>query len=96
MQFEWDEDKNLANIGKHGVSFEQARRIFDAPTFDRDDDRTDYGEKRTTSLGLLEGIVLLSVTHTDREGRIRMISARPASRKERAIYHGAIQQAARR
>ena len=50
--FEWDEDKNLANIGKHGVNFEQARRIFHAPTFDREDDRTDYGEKRTTSLGL--------------------------------------------
>ena len=96
MQFEWDEDKNLANIGKHGVSFEQAMLIFDAPTFDREDDRTDCGEKRTTWLGLLEGIVLLSVTHTDREGRIRMISARPASCKERAIYHGAIQQAARR
>ena len=94
MQFEWDEDKNLVNIGKHGISFEQARQIFDAPTFDREEDRTDYGEKRTTSLGLMEGIVLLSVTHTDREGRTRMISARPASRKERAIYHGAIQQAA--
>ena len=94
MQFEWDEDKNLANIGKHGISFEQAQQIFDAPTFDREDDRTDYGETRTISLGLMEGIVVLSVTHTDREGRIRIISARPASRKERAIYHGAIQQAA--
>ena len=96
MQFEWDEEKNLANIGKHGISFEQAQQIFDGPTLDREDDRTDYGEKRTTSLGLLGRIVLLSVTHTDREGRMRIISARPASRKERAIYHGAIQQTAQR
>jgi uncharacterized protein len=93
LQFEWDDEKNLANIGKHGISFEQARKIFDGPTLDLEDDRFDYGEQRTRSLGMLEDIVLLSVTHTDRAGRIRIISARLASRKERAIYHGALQQA---
>ena len=96
MQFEWDDEKNLANIGKHGISFEQARKIFDGPTLDLEDDRFDYGEQRTRSLGMLENVVLLSVTHTDRAGRIRLISARLASRKERAIYHGALQQASER
>ena len=90
MQFEWDEDKNRTNIGKHGISFEQAQLIFHGPTVDLVDDRADYGEVRTMSLGLLEGVVVLSVAHTDREGRIRLISARAASRKERAIYHGAV------
>ena len=90
MQFEWDDDKNRANIGEHGISFEQAQAIFSAPTLDLVDGRADYGEVRTRSLGLLDGIVILSVTHTDRHGRIRLISARAASRRERAIYHGAI------
>jgi uncharacterized protein len=96
MQFEWDEDKSRANIAKHGISFEQAQLIFYGPTVDLVDDRADYGETRIISLGLLEGVVVLSVAHTDREGRIRLISARRASRKERAIYHGAVQEASER
>jgi hypothetical protein len=93
MQFEWDEVKNSVNITKHGISFEQAQLIFHGPTVDLVDDREDYGETRVISLGILEDIVILSVAHTDREGRIRLISARRASRKERAIYHGAVQNA---
>ena len=96
MRFEWDDEKNRANVGKHGISFEQAQLIFNAPTVDLVDDRADYGEVRTVSLGLLEGVVVLSVTHTDREGRIRLISARAASREERAIYHGAILKSTQR
>lgn len=92
MQFEWDEAKNRTNIEKHGISFEQARLIFYGPTVDLVDDRIDYGETRIISLGLLEGVVVLSVTHTDRTGFLRLISARRASRKERAIYHGAVQK----
>ena len=90
MQFERDEEKNRTNIGKHGISFEQAQWIFHGLTVDLVDDRADYGEVRTTSLGLLEGVVVLSVAHTDRDGRIRLILARVASRMERAIYHGAV------
>lgn len=90
MQFEWDHDKNLSNITKHGISFEQAQLIFFGPTVDVVDDRTDYGETRIISFGLLEDVVILSVTHTDRAGRIRLISARKASRKERRLYHEAI------
>lgn len=93
MQFEWDKEKNQINIGKHGISFEQAALIFALPTVDVKDDRNDYGEIRTRSLGLLEDVVVLSVMHTDREGRIRLISARRASRKERIIYHDATLEA---
>ncbi|MEO9778948.1 MAG: BrnT family toxin [Sedimentitalea sp.] len=96
MQFEWDEGKNRANIAKHGISFEQARLIFYDLTVDLVDDRADYGETRIISLGLLEGVVVLSVAHTDREGRIRLISARRASRKERAVYHGTVSKASER
>jgi uncharacterized DUF497 family protein len=93
MKFEWDEDKNRANIAKHGVSFEDACRIFDGFTVDRPDDRFEYGEAREISIGLLNGIALLVVVHTDRNDVCRIISARPALKSERKVYETAIQKA---
>ena len=86
MLFEWDEAKNQANIRKHGVSFETARRIFDGPVLTWVDERMDYGEVRHVSIGKVGNAVVV-VAHTDRDGRMRLISARPASRKERQAYH---------
>ena len=87
MKFEWDEAKNQANIRKHGVSFETARRIFDRPILTRPDRRKNYGEDRYISIGQVEHAALIVVVHTDRKGRTRLISARPASHKERQAYH---------
>ena len=87
MVFEWDEAKNQANIRKHGVSFETAQRIFRGPVLTRFDDRRDYGEVRHVSIGNVDNVAVVVVAHTDRDGRIRLISARPASRKERQAYH---------
>ena len=87
MEFEWDEPKNQVNIRKHGVSFETASRIFDRPMLTRRDRRKDYGEARYLSIGELENAALVVVAHTDRAGRIRLISARPASSKERQAYY---------
>ena len=87
MVFEWDEPKNRANIRKHGVSFETASRIFDRPVLTRQDHRKDYGEARYVSIGELENGALVVVAPTNRSGRTRLISARPASRKERQAYH---------
>ena len=87
MRFEWDEAKNQANIQKHGVSFETAKRIFDCLVLNRLDDRQDYGEDRYISIGMVDGIAVLVVVYTVREGRFRLISARPASRKERLVYY---------
>ncbi|MCY4439914.1 MAG: BrnT family toxin [Deltaproteobacteria bacterium] len=87
MIFEWDEPKNRVNIRKHGVSFETASRIFDRPILTRHDHRKDYGEARCVSIGELENGALIVVAHTERAGRTRLISARPASRKERQAYH---------
>lgn len=89
---EWDEDKNAANIEKHGVSFATARRIFEGPVLTVVDDRHDYGEVRKNSIGLIDGVLFLTVTHTDREGTTRIISARPAKRAERRLYEEAIRQ----
>lgn len=84
--FEWDEVKNQANIHKHGIDFLDAVRIFENPTLDRIDDRQDYGEVRINSVGDLGRLIVATVTHTDRNGTIRLISARAASSAERAAY----------
>ena len=91
MEFEWDEAKNQANIRKHGVSFETARRIFESSVLTWHDDRRDYGEDRYISIGRVGWVARIVVAHTRRGGRTRLISARPASRKERKAYHERIQ-----
>lgn len=92
MDFEWDEAKNRRNIEKHGIGFIRASKIFDGPVLEAVDDRTDYGELRIKSLGLLDGRLLLAVIHTDRNGVRRLISARVANRKERRRYEEALRQ----
>lgn len=92
MKYEWDEEKNRSNVAKHGIGFERAARIFDGPTVDWIDDRLDYGEERTISLGMIEGVAVLVVVHTDRDNAMRLISARPATRSERTRYEEAIQK----
>jgi len=92
MKFEWDETKNLQNIAKHALSFEDACRIFDGFTLDLFDDRFDYGEQREISIGMAGGAAILTVTHTDRDGICRIISARQASKKEVALYDQALRQ----
>ena len=92
MKYEWDEEKNRSNVAKHGIGFDGAARIFDGPTVDWIDDRLDYGEERTISLGMIEGVAVLVVLHTDRDNAMRLISARPATRSERTRYEEAIQK----
>jgi uncharacterized protein len=91
MEFEWDNDKNTTNLAKHGISFEEAAHIFDGAVVSRQDTRFDYGETRTISIGQIAGpdtaFVVVTVVHTDREGCIRLISARYASPRERKDYH---------
>lgn len=93
IRFEWDAEKNRLNIRKHGISFEQAARIFDGFTVSRVDDRYEYGEAREITLGLLSGVAVLVVIHTDRDGTCRIISARQANRNERKLYDKEIRKA---
>ncbi len=93
MKFEWDDDKNRQNIAKHGVSFEQAKHIFDGFTVDSIDDRFVYEETRELSLGMIANVIILAVVHTDRDGVCRIISARPALRKEKVRYEKEIRKA---
>ena len=93
MTFDWDDDKNRLNIANHGVSFEVAVKIFDGMTVDDLDMREDYGEDREISIGMVGGVAILVVVHTDRDGVCRLISARPAVKSERKRYEQAIRQA---
>lgn len=94
LRFEWDEAKNLSNRRKHGVSFEEATAVFRDPLYVSVQDRIDGGELRWQTLDLVEGLLLLVVAHTVREEReddtlvevVRIISARPATRKEKRRY----------
>ncbi len=85
MSFEWDPAKNEANLRKHGVDFEDAIRIFEGPTLEREDTRRHYGERRIQALGR-SGKDVLFVVYTWRGAMRRIISARGASRYEREAY----------
>ena len=71
----------------HGVSFDLAKTVFNDPfAIERLDDREDYGEERFVLIGMAEGHVVLYVAYTEREERIRIISARGATQHERDDY----------
>jgi uncharacterized DUF497 family protein len=89
-EFEWDENKNRANIKKHGISFETASQIFENPVLTWTDKRKDYEEIREHSIGTIKGIAFIAVIHTDRNGKTRLISARRANKQERQRYEEAI------
>ena len=85
--FEWDDEKAARNLAGHGVRFEAARLAFDDPfAVVREDRRRDYGEDRYILLGMVENH-LLAVVQTQRDARIRIISARLAEPRERRRYH---------
>lgn len=90
MRFEWDEQKNEANIRKHGFDFADAWEIFQAPMLVALDTREDYGEDRYSGIGFLkERIVVIVFTERDNDA-IRIISLRKALKNERIKFEEAI------
>ena len=89
MEFEWDENKRMINLKKHNFDFADAIFVFDDPhRIENIDDRKNYGEIRINTVGLFKNEVIVAVVHTDRNGIIRIISVRRASKKERNLYYG--------
>jgi len=78
-QFEWDDGKAKRNARAHGVTFEVARRAFEDPGLIERLDPDEPDEDRMLLTGLA-GDVLLTVCYIERGHRIRIISARKASR----------------
>lgn len=89
MEFEWDEDKRLANIKNHGIDFSDVSEVFDGDVFTIEDDRYSYGEQRFVTFGLLKGLVV-AVVNTNRGELIRIISIRKATKNEYRSYFQAI------
>lgn len=87
MQFEWNSLKATANLKKHGVSFEEAKTVFDNPlAVIFDDEAHSIGEQREIIIGHSRQNRLLLVAFTERFGNVRIISVRLATRQERKDY----------
>ncbi len=91
-RFIWNQTKNEANLKKHGISFENAARVFFDPLHLSVQDRIEGNEERWQTIGMVGGVTIILVAHTFRaDGRekvdvIRIISARRATAKERKAY----------
>jgi len=87
VKFEWDQNKAASNLSTHGVSFDEAKTVFNDPLYvDFFDPDHSYKEHRYIIIGQSTDNRLLLVAYTEREDTIRLISAREATRKERKDY----------
>jgi uncharacterized protein len=87
LEFEWDPDKAATNVAKHGVSFEEAATVFgDSLSLTVYDPDHSQDEDRFITMGTSRDGRLILVSHTDRDDRIRIISARAATKRERKAY----------
>jgi hypothetical protein len=92
MEFEWDAEKAASNLAKHGVTFPEAMTVFGDPleSVIADPDRSE-DECRFLSMGLsAAGRLLVVVAYTERQDRIRIISARKATPRERRQYESTV------
>ena len=85
MQYEWDENKRLANLVRHKVDFTDAVNFEWDTALETIDDRFDYGEERWVALGFI-GTRLHVLVYTFRAAKIRIISLRKATKRERLYY----------
>lgn len=93
LEFEWDERKNQSNRRKHGIWFEEAQQVFDdAHAFVFLDREHSKDEDRFIILGFSASNRILVVVYCERPRgtRIRIISARKATKKEIQSYEEGI------
>jgi uncharacterized DUF497 family protein len=87
MKFEWDENKATKNLSKHGISFAEAKTVFEDPLYiDFYDPDHSVDEERYLIVGGSNQRRLLIVSYTERTNSIRLISARLVTRTEREAY----------
>jgi uncharacterized protein len=87
MRFEWDNTKNKSNMEKHGIAFEEAIAAFNDRSAIHLFNRDANGEIRQHVIGKINELIVALVVYTNRNGNIRLISARRANKKEREQYH---------
>src|SRR3990172_5124060 len=88
--FEWDAEKAEKNVSKHNVDFNEASSVFEDPMFITFlDEEHSFDEERYITIGLSNKGRLLLVAHSERNDRIRIISARIATKNEEKFYQEA-------
>ncbi|MCM1172167.1 MAG: BrnT family toxin [Clostridium sp.] len=89
MQFEWDDEKEKINIKKHKLSFSIAKFVFnDENRLEIYDEENSTDEERYITIGIIQQEpVVINVVYTERGHRIRLISARKATNRERKMYY---------
>ncbi len=86
MEYEWDPNKETANVTKPNISFNRAILVFlDPHMFAEEVTRPEFGERRFKAVGMIESR-LITVIFTDRDAKRRIISARRARTNERIKY----------
>lgn len=90
IDFEWDPNKAARNVRKHGVTFEDAATVFqdDLSVTVPDPDHS-MAEERFITVGMSSQNRLLMVAHAERGDRIRIISARELTPREKRQYEEA-------
>ena len=83
--FEWDAAKSARNLQLRGFDFARATELFDNPVLEIEQTQRDFGELRIKAIGMINGEYFV-VVYTPRGDKRRIISARPADRKERDEY----------
>lgn len=87
QEFEWDPAKSAANLAKHRIDFETAKRVFDDPfALIEYDDSGNFDEDRYTIIGMIDDLPFF-VVFTERGPRTRIITARRANSYEQRKYH---------
>ncbi|MEQ1438941.1 BrnT family toxin [Fontimonas sp. SYSU GA230001] len=87
MEYEWDRSKRLANLSQHGLDFTDADLVLESP-YVLIVDSPRKGEARKLAFAyVFEVLAVLSVAFVPGKNRCRIVSFRPANRKEREIYH---------
>jgi len=94
VDFEWDDEKDLGNQQKHGLSFSEASKLFEAGAqylviFDEDHSET---EDRFIAIGPINRGLVVVVYIEPEEARVRIIGARFASRREQGLYRATMDQ----
>jgi uncharacterized protein len=90
VAYEWDQAKNLSNLAKHGIDFADAVAVFEDDLALTRPDPDSRGERRFLALGVDGFGRHLVVVFTERGARIRIISARLATKQERKAYETGI------
>jgi uncharacterized protein len=85
MDLTYDPKKRASNLKKHGLDFEDCDEVFAGPTYDKPDERKDYGEPRIITAGFLRERMVM-VVWTPRDGGRRIISMRKADDREKKNF----------